>query len=193
MVSIVDCTLYEALKNTLPVKTVTLKRNSTFVLTYGPEDVLWGIDEGVIITEKNNSNGSLLGTGIYSKGMFIGVTAFNNDEGIITCRAIKRSTLTRFKTKEVVELLKRRPDLMLLMLKFLADRFRFFVNFLEMNSLHSTDERVEYFEKMLSQFNDTDILNISDTIIAEYLGMHPISVSRARKHILEKRKMKKSK
>lgn len=183
-----ELALFEILKNSLPIKKLNIKCNANFVVPFGPEDVIWGIDEGIIITEKNNNDGTLLGTGIYSKGMLLGVTAFNGDEGIITCRAIKQSTLIRFKTNDVLNLLKSKPELMMQMIKFLAGRFRFMMNYLEMNSLHNTDERIEYFENMLSKFDDPELMNISDTVIAEYLGMHPISVSRARKQILEKRK-----
>ena len=185
-----DIALFETLKNSLNVKKLNLKRNTNFVVPFGPDDVIWGIDEGIILTERNNNNGTLLGTGIYSRGMLLGITALNGDEGIITCRAIKHSTLIRFKTNDVVDLLKSKPELMMQMIKFLAGRFRFMMNYLEMNSLHNTDERIEYFENMLSKFDDRELLNISDAIIAEYLGMHPISVSRARKQILEKRKQK---
>lgn len=183
-------TLFETMKSSLPIKKLVLKRNASFILTFGYDDVIWGVEDGVILAEKNNNNGTLLGTGIYSRGMLLGVTSLNGDEGIITCRAIKKTTLIRFKTTDVIKLLKKKPELMMDMIKFLAGRFRFMMDYLEINSLHNTDERIEYFENMLSKFGDPELMNISDTVIAEYLGMHPISVSRARKQILEKNKAK---
>ena len=64
------------------------------------------------------------------------------------------------------------------------------MNSLEMNSLRSVPERIEYFERMLLLYDDPDLLDYGDNVIAEYLGIHPASISRARRKMYQEDKEK---
>lgn len=178
------------IKENFEYKLLKAKKNDSYVLAYGASDVIWIVENGVIIPQRNNKDGTLLGTGIYNDGMILGITALNGENGIITCRALKDSTVMCVPTSDVISLMKSNPDVNEYIVGFLCNRFRFMMNLMEMNALHAVSERVQFFDDLLLSFNDPSLRNIEDKIISEFLGIHPASVSRARSEIYKKEKQK---
>lgn len=180
-----DTEFIERLNKKLESRVLKLVKNVCYVLSYGPNDVLWLVQDGVLITERNNSDGTLIGTGVYGPGMIVGVTALNDESGMITCKPMKDTYIAGYKTKELLELMKEDQEITMYLVRFLCGRFRFMMNSLEMNSVRSVQERIEFFEKLIKDHDDGELVSFNDSVVAEYLGIHPVSISRARKQMYE--------
>lgn len=181
-----DSEFVKRLDTALEGRTLKLVKNIFYVLSYGKDDVLWVVTDGVMITERNNSDGTQIGSGIYGPSMIIGITALNGESGIVTCKPLKDTKVVGYSTKELLKLMNEDGEVMMHIVKFLCGRFRFMMNSLEMNSLRSVPERIKYFETLVKAFNDDELLGFGDNTVAEYLGIHPASISRARKQIYNK-------
>lgn len=160
-----------------------LTKHIFYVLSYGASDRLWLVIDGVIITERNNSDGTQIGCGVYGPGMLVGITALNNESGVITCKPLKDTTVMGIRTKDLLQLMREDHEISMYVVQFLCNRFRFMMNSLEMNSVRSVQERISYFEKMIQSFDDPELFDFGDNVVAEYLGIHPASISRARKQM----------
>jgi len=169
------------LEQKLKGRKLKLDTNNYYVLAHGADDVIWLIKDGIIITERNNSDGTKIGCGVYAPGMLAGITALNGESGVITCKPLKDTVVIGYRTKAFVELMESDIEITRYIIRFLCGRFRFIMNSLEMNSIRSVGERIEFFENTLRSFNDPDIFSFGDSTIAEYLGIHPASISRARR------------
>ena len=161
-------------------KKIVFKAHQRYVLSYGADSLIWYVKEGVILPERNNADGSVIGTGIYGPGSLMGITAFNGDDGFISCIPLKDSVVIGYRWKELNQLILQDTEAHYYITKCLAKRFRLLMNMLELNCMHEVSARIKGFEALLSEFNDPEILNISDAIVAEFIGVHPSSVSRAR-------------
>jgi hypothetical protein len=145
---------------------------------------MWVVEQGVIISERNSNGGSLIGTGIYSKGMIIGISGLNDINGIVMCKPLQNAVLLGYCQKDVLDLLSTNGDAAIFLLQFACARFYFLLHSLELNSLHDIDERIDELENILSGLKQ----NVPDTVLAEYLGIHPASIGRARKNKMIKLK-----
>ena len=157
-----------------------LKKHQRYMISFGGDGMIWYIQEGIVLAEKVNADGTFLGTGLCKPGELLGVTSYNKDNGIISCIPLKESTLVGYNFNSFRDLIRKDCDAHDYVTEYLARRFRFMMNMLELNSLHEVSARIKYFEGMLMKLNDPEIMNINDTIVAEFIGAHPSSVSRAR-------------
>lgn len=170
-----------SLKRSLKSKVLSLNKNMVYLIPFSSSDTIWLIEEGRLITERIDKDGNLIGTGVYKGGMLLGVYALIGGENVVTVKPLKKSRLLGFKTQELIQLLRKDQDLLFYVMSFLCERFRFMMNSLEMASLRNVEDRVTFFEDVLAEFNDPELFDISDAAIAEYLGIHPVSVCRARR------------
>ena len=162
-------------------KKVLINKHRQCYLSYGPDEYIWYINKGILLSERNTVDGIRIGTGIYSKGMILGLKSFYGDSNIINCVALTDSECYGFKTKEVVSVLYDDVDMMYHTLQLACQRFDFALNVVEIQSMKTVVERIDFLEKKLRDIANGEFLEISDNIIAEFLGVHPVSVSRARK------------
>ena len=180
----------DILSTKLEGRLLKLTKHMFYVLAYGADDVIWLITDGVVLAERNNADGTQIGCGIYGPGMLAGITALNGESGVFTCKPLKDTTVQAYRTKELIDLMQSDSELMMYIIQFLCGRFRFMMNSLEMNSLRSVPERIEYFERMLLLYDDPNLLDYGDNVVAEYLGIHPASISRARRKMHQEDKEK---
>jgi hypothetical protein len=165
------------LKSKLSYKRVDCIKHTVYAIPYGFYDCMWVVDQGVIISERNSSEGSLIGTGIYSKDMIIGISGLNDINGIVMCRPLQNTVLLGYCPKDVLDLLSANVDAAISILHFACARFYFLLHSLELNSLHNIDERIDELENILNGLKQS----VPDTVMAEYFGIHPASIGRARK------------
>ena len=186
-----DSEFTKYLGDKLDGKILKQNKNVCYVLSFGADDAMWLLQRGVIITEHNNSDGTQIGTGVYGPGMMIGVTAVNGESGIVNCKPLKDAVVVGYRTKDILKLMNENQEITMYLLKFMCGRFRFLMRSLEMNSLRSISERIHFFEKLIKDFGDEELMDFSDNVIAEYLGIHPASISRARKQEYSGKQQKK--
>ena len=176
--------LTEKFKSTLSYKCVSCTPNTVYAIPYGYDSYMWVVDEGILINERNSRDGALIGTGIYASDMILGISSLDNKSGMIMCRPLQHSVLLQYSTKDIMNLLSMDVEATNCVLRFACSRFYFMLHTLEFNTLHSVDERVGELEKILSSVNQ----NVPDTVLAEYLGICPASIGRARKNRMLKSK-----
>lgn len=170
----------------LKFKRVFFKTRTQILLPFGPHDYIWYLNSGIILSERLTSDGALLGTGIYGPGMLLGVTGLNGESDVINCKTVSDTELYRFRTDDMMQLFGDFPEIMLYVLRLVGRRFKFALDLVENSTIHTVNERVEFFENRLREIAGDEPVDISDGLVAEFLGIHPVSVSRARKHNLKK-------
>jgi CRP-like cAMP-binding protein len=178
----------EYLKTNFPFKTIKCKRNTLCALAFGSDSYIWLVDQGFFLSFLISDEGILLGTGIFKTGDIIGLTSFNGDNRILMIRSILEGQLLGYQTEKVLSYLRTDNDALSNLLKYASGRLRLLMNQLETDMLESPENRIVTFERNLAELSADKPITINDNVLASYLGMHPASVSRARKRMLLKKR-----
>lgn len=169
------------LSDNLKSRTLNCKQGSTYALEYGSAGMVWMVKSGVLITVQNEESGKEIGTGVYNEGMLLGIVSFTGIDRCVICKMITDVELCGYQAKDVEALLKSNPEACYYAFQFACTRFKYVMDNLRINALDSITERIEKFENMLSSTEELKSVVLPDNVIATYLGIHPSSMSRARK------------
>ena len=168
-------------RDNLKSQTLMCKKGNTYALEYGATGVMWMIESGVLITVQNESSGKEIGTGLYSTGMMLGIISFTGIDSCVICKMITDVELRGYRTKDIEALLKANPDACYHAFQFACSRFKYVMDNLRVNALDSVSERIEKFEAIINGTEELSNIDLPESVIANYLGIHPSSMSRARK------------
>lgn len=167
------------LRDRLDGKTLRMKEKREYVLYYG-RDEIWVVANGVFISERNNDDGTQIGSGIYTKGSILGLNALQGNRGMVSCIALMESTVIGYRTSELLSLMRENFDVHMYITSYSIQRMMFLMKSLEMNSLRTVEEKIDYFDELLNRCCQPYPPNISDSTRAQFLGVNPTSISRAR-------------
>jgi CRP-like cAMP-binding protein len=148
------------------------------------------VEKGVIMSMISGDNGMAIGNALFKSNDIIGISAFNDENRTVMCRPLTDAVLRRFSCQEVEENLLSNIDVYHYMLAYNSKRFVRVMTVLESHLFKSIEERICDFEATIADIQDEGEILVSDATMAMYLGIHPVSISRARKRILAKRKGK---
>lgn len=176
------------LSENLKSRTIVCRKGEVYALDHTASGMLWVIEKGSLITVELDESGREIGTGIYNSDMIIGISSFFENEHCTTCKPIQDTVLRAYQIKSVIRLLKENPEHCFYALQYAASLFCFSIDFLKLNTFSSLEGRLAWFEKLVREYTQEDQLDIPDTLIAGFLGIHPSSLSRVRNHPAKKRK-----
>ncbi len=169
------------LNKNLKSRTLMCKKGDTYALNYVAAGMVWMVESGIIITEQYSDDGREIGTGIYSDGMLLGISSIVDDSRCVMCRIVKDTVLIGYQTKEFCKLLEENSEACFYALKFACSRYKFAIDTVRLNALDNINTKIEKFNNMLSSNENLKNIDLPDNVIAGYLGIHPSSISRAKK------------
>ena len=167
----------------LPSQTLELKRKKFHNLSFGPDNYIWIVTDGLVMTVRSAEDGRFKGNGLYGANTILGLSGFYGVNKDVTCFTLSKTTLRYVPTKLVIKLLQSDVELCYAAMVYSCQLFGRVMDELEVATLLSLEEQITSFEKTLGQMDLPDDLSVTETCIAIAIGAHPVSVSRARKRL----------
>ena len=156
--------------------TLRCKKNQVLELSCGTQSYTWVLLEGAMFTsvQAEDSDAEIANL-IWRKGDIIHSLL---DDIAITCNALTDLVLLRVSSKELNECVKQNPELSWALADYYHTLFRrTFANFCQ-SALVPSEERLRILQQDLAAIPELKGVKISNDVLALFLGMHRVSVSR---------------
>lgn len=167
----------------LPSQTLELKRKKFHNLSLGPDNYIWIVTDGLIMTVRSAEDGRFKGNGLYGANTILGMSGFYGVNKDVTSFTLSKTTLRYISTKLVIKLLQNDVEMCYAAMVYSCQLFGRVMDELEAATLLSLEEQILSFENSLKAMDLPEDLSVTETCIAMAIGAHPVSVSRARKRL----------
>lgn len=157
------------------------KKDQVIVLSCGTKTYTWFVLEGVMFTAMQSklSEGELANT-IWRKNSMVHSL---DDDIMLPAHALTDCTLLRFSSEEINAKIKESPELAWYLAEYYHTQFTRTLSNFKHSALDTSEARLAYLEKQLSSIEELEGERVSDAVLALFMGMHRVSVSRIRKKL----------
>ena len=178
-----DDTFVRQLLEALPSQPLVLKRKKFHTFRFGPQHHVWIVTDGLLMSVRSAEDGRYKGTGLFGANSLLGLSGFYGEDKEVVCFTLSTTTLRSIPTSLLNELLKSNAGLCHQLMLYSCRMFTRVMDELEVSTLRTLEEQISSFEHNLREMDLPEDLSVTETCIAMAIGVHPVSISRARKRL----------
>lgn len=172
----------------LPFQTLRLKQKTFHTLSLGINGYLWIVEEGIVLTVRLTEDGRERGITIHNAPSLVGIAGLLRENRTGTCYAVTNTVLRYVPMRDLLALLERDNNLCYTMLLCASRRLIDSYDAMEVHTMGTLEERIMYFEQVLTSQGLPEGLSLPENVTAMALGVHPGSVSRTKKNLRKRKK-----
>ena len=160
------------------------RKGQVYVLSCGTKTYTWLIKEGVLFTTMQaNYTEEELANSIWRKDDLVHSL---DDDIMLPFHALTDCTIIRYSSEELNSQIRQDADLSWHLAEHYHDQFTYTLSNYRHAALDSSEARLAKLEERFASIEELEGERMSDAVLALFMGMHRVSVSRIRKKLEQK-------